>query len=204
MVNTHQTLREKIAQVLYEEPAAISREDFTSWVLLTDERRKPWLEDAERIIELLYAQDKRFCKYALGRSGVDWLAIDPDELWRDFLGNDHEGQSDNNAETPTCLHNLSRYELIDIVKEHGNTAAQLRIALEKANIEKAGHASESAELIGLLQDTRSEIDQINRQFRIWMRQLLEFLDSDQYYQLPQDLRDWWQKSSASTENTSNE
>ena len=75
-------MREIIAEAirgnpLHGEPA---------WADLSEVRRKDWLEDAARVMSVLRNEMwYHFAEFSFHMGGVDWLAIDPDDLWKEFF-----------------------------------------------------------------------------------------------------------------------
>lgn len=72
-------MRDLLARAIYEEP-----KNTESYYNLSEERREPWRQDADRIIDELASFSERFQEYAYERGGADWLATTPKELFEDF------------------------------------------------------------------------------------------------------------------------
>lgn len=77
---TVEPMRDVIGRALYEEPP-LDR----NWYDLSEERREPWRQDADRVIESLKVFAYWFGEFAHEESGADWLAATPEELFRDFI-----------------------------------------------------------------------------------------------------------------------
>lgn len=81
MATAVEPIREIIGRALYHENGV--RKD---WNTLSARRREPWCEDGDRVLSALAQNGPYwFAEYAHDVGGVDWLAVEPDELFRDFL-----------------------------------------------------------------------------------------------------------------------
>lgn len=76
------SMRDLIAQAIRGEPIAGEAE----WVDLPEERRVEWRKDADRVMNALRNEMwYHFAEFSFNMGGVDWLAVDPDELWKGFF-----------------------------------------------------------------------------------------------------------------------
>ena len=67
------------------------------WTELAPERRESWMLDADRVMTALRNEMWwHFAEFAFEQGGVEWLANDPDDLWKDFF----DDCIKNNGPTP--------------------------------------------------------------------------------------------------------
>lgn len=71
---------DRVGRALYEEPGYLRE-----WSSLSNDRRKPWIQDAARVIDALKEVSEQFQEWSIENSGADWLCLSPRELWIDFL-----------------------------------------------------------------------------------------------------------------------
>lgn len=75
-------MREVIAKAIRGRPTPGEVE----WEDLSTERREGWMADADRVMLVLRNEMWfHFCEFALEEGGVEWIANEPDDLWRDFF-----------------------------------------------------------------------------------------------------------------------
>ena len=82
MAKLIEPMRDIIGRAIYEDPRNDPEKD---WYTLSEERREPWREDADRVIEAIKNLSYEFSEYAYSCEGADWLAITPSELWQEFF-----------------------------------------------------------------------------------------------------------------------
>lgn len=76
------SMRDIIAEAIRGEPTNLD----TPWPDLSADRRAPWLEDATRVMTALRNEMWwHFAEHAFEDGGVEWIANDPGDLWKDFF-----------------------------------------------------------------------------------------------------------------------
>lgn len=86
MPNITEPMRDVIGRVLYEEPG-ISRD----WYSLSEERREPWRQDADRIIDVLPIMADHFAEFAYHQADAKDTIVgcvfptDPAKIWSSYL-----------------------------------------------------------------------------------------------------------------------